>query len=172
MFTNCWKIRENVGVDFFQILVFCFFVTHTTKNSSPIAQKIRENVGIDFFSNSCFFHCLFLLFVTHSAAFRFRYTRNILCMFTNCSKIFVKMLMLIFFHFLFVFRPKTFFVCSPITQKNRQIVGVSFFQFLGLFIKVLFFCHTLCCFPFPLHYHSLYVHKFSVKTQHDNYFFD
>ena len=82
------KMRENVGVDF----SFLFFVTQSPfplhqKHSLYVHQllkKFRENVRVDFFFQilGCFQS---LFFVTNPAAFCFCYTKNILCMFTNCS---------------------------------------------------------------------------------------
>ena len=93
------KMRENVGVDFFfQILLVCFqrlFLFFVTQSPFPLHQKhllyvhqllkkFRENVRVDFLFQilGCFQS---LFFVTHPASFCFCYTKNISCMFTNCS---------------------------------------------------------------------------------------
>ena len=87
---------------------------------------------------------LILVFCFLSHNLRFRYTKNILCTFTNCSKNFVKMLGLIFFFKSLVVSkvcflsqtlplsvsviPKTFFVCSPIAHKI-QCAHYAVFRF-------------------------------------------
>ena len=110
--------RSSLAITLFVTLCFPFPVTPKTFFvCSPFAQKMRENVGVDFFFKFCLFVSkVCSVFLSHNL--RFRYTKNILCTFTNCSKNFVKMLALIFFSspwlfpkFVFVTHPASFYFC-------------------------------------------------------------
>ena len=81
-----------------------------TKNILGMFTICSKNALIFFFT-----FCLFVskvCFCFLSQNLRFRYTQNILYTFTNCSKIFVKMLGLIFFQILGCFQ-SLFFVTHP-----------------------------------------------------------
>ena len=155
--------RSSLAITLFVTLCFPFPVTpETFFVRSPFAQKMRENVGVDFFFKFCLFVSkVCFCFLSHNL--RFRYTKNILCTFTNCSKNFVKMLGLIFFFKSLVVSkvcflsqtlplsvsvtPKTFFVCSPIAHKIQ--------------------CAHYAVFRFRYTNNILYKF-FSVKRQYDN----